>query len=99
MAIQLTQGQASVLQNLYSQLNYPAAYSYLADIVRNTLGADQRLATWFEDATQINANDDSLISEYAVMPRGRRPTIKVRCLRASSLWRGFRTLHIFLLMV
>ena len=64
MAIQLTQEQTTALQNLHTQQNYPAAYSYVADIVRNTPGADQRLAAWLDDATHINANDGGLISEY-----------------------------------
>ena len=64
MAISLTQDQRTTLQNLGSQENYPGAYAYLADIVRNTPGADQRITTWFDDATHINANDGGLISEY-----------------------------------
>jgi|GEM_PF-4960638 len=64
MAIQLTQTQIDTLNNLRSQGNYPGAYSYLANIVSNTPGADPRLVTWLEDASHINANDGSFISDY-----------------------------------
>lgn len=64
MAIQLTPDQVTTIQNLLNQGNYPAAYTNLAEIVRNTPGADQRLANWFDAASHINANDGSYISDY-----------------------------------
>jgi hypothetical protein len=45
--------------------NYSAAYHYLHAIRVNTEGYNSQVAFWFYNATKINRNDGSFISEWA----------------------------------
>ena len=69
MAVTLNSNQVNELQNYFNTNQYADAYNYLRDIViaqgnfanSQDLGA---LATWFDTAAHINANDGSFQSEF-----------------------------------
>ena len=59
MPTNMTPSQLDNFNNLVSTGDYPGAYNYLADIVRNTPEADARVAKWLNTAAHINANNGS----------------------------------------
>lgn len=67
MTYQLSQPQLQVVQNLFDQNEYAAAYQYVHDSLSDAVGAGlvtSQVQSWFGYASQINADSGSYSSEY-----------------------------------